>query len=296
MSVPDEPAPLHRLHTHHPRQWRDFDYVYPVISRRSRGLSVGINLNVDQVCNFGCVYCQVDRSRPPARTDVDLDRLAGELDVMLGLLASGELWTDPHFAEVPDDWRRLNDIAFSGDGEPTACPVFEDACRPAVEIKHRHELHDVKLVVLTNATLLDRPAVRRGLDVLHEDRAEIWAKLDAGTEAYFKQVDRCAMPFDRVLGNLREAGIRWGVVIQTLLIEMHGEAMSESEMTAYVDRLAELVEAGGRIRQVQLHTIARPPTESWVGPVDNAMLEHVAEAVRSRLPGLDVAVFPGSTD
>jgi sulfatase maturation enzyme AslB (radical SAM superfamily) len=50
----------------HSRAWRGCQYVYPVISRRSAGLSIGINLSLDRICNFNCVYCQVDR-RSPAR-------------------------------------------------------------------------------------------------------------------------------------------------------------------------------------------------------------------------------------
>ena len=39
----------------HTRHFTDFTFVYPVISRRSRGLSIGVNLNPDKVCNFDCV-------------------------------------------------------------------------------------------------------------------------------------------------------------------------------------------------------------------------------------------------
>ena len=57
----DQHSPLHRDHS---RLFEQNLYVYPVLSRRSRGISVGINLNPDKVCNFDCVYCQVDRRTP----------------------------------------------------------------------------------------------------------------------------------------------------------------------------------------------------------------------------------------
>ena len=60
------------------RAWRTFDYCYPVISRRSKGVSLGVNLNPNKVCNFDCVYCEVDRITPPRRADVDLDQLEAE--------------------------------------------------------------------------------------------------------------------------------------------------------------------------------------------------------------------------
>src|SRR5947209_15573299 len=89
--VSRSPLPLHRDHR------RDFGgnrYVYPVVSRRSRGVSVGLNLNPDKVCNFDCVYCQVDRTTPGFDGGVDLNVLARELDDMLTLLRSGALFED----------------------------------------------------------------------------------------------------------------------------------------------------------------------------------------------------------
>ncbi|HNC96138.1 MAG TPA: radical SAM protein, partial [Myxococcota bacterium] len=48
----------------HRRDLGDNRYIYAVVSRRARGLSIGINLNPDKVCNFDCPYCQVDRRVP----------------------------------------------------------------------------------------------------------------------------------------------------------------------------------------------------------------------------------------
>lgn len=39
---------LRQYFAEHPRHWRENRYVYPVISRRSRGLSIGVNLNPDK--------------------------------------------------------------------------------------------------------------------------------------------------------------------------------------------------------------------------------------------------------
>ena len=87
----------------HPRDWAGNRYVYPVISRRSGGLSIGINLNPDTACNFRCIYCQVDRSRAPTAPEIDLDVLRRELDRMLGWAADGSLFGHPQFADVPAD-------------------------------------------------------------------------------------------------------------------------------------------------------------------------------------------------
>src|SRR5262245_2561604 len=72
--------------------FEDNRYVYAVMSRRSKGLSIGINLNPDKLCNFDCVYCQVDRQTPPVVRDVDVPRLREELEDMLDCVQGGALF------------------------------------------------------------------------------------------------------------------------------------------------------------------------------------------------------------
>src|SRR6516225_2830206 len=150
------PLPLHRDHR---RTFAENIYVYAVVSRRSKGVSVGLNLNPDKVCNFDCVYCQVDRSTPGPTRTVDADRLYAELDDMLDRVRSGRLFEQERFTQTPPALRRLNDIAFSGDGEPTTCPEFPEIVSAAANLKRRRSLDDVKLVLITNATMFHRPPV-----------------------------------------------------------------------------------------------------------------------------------------
>src|SRR5438093_1461314 len=112
------------VHRDHRRTFADNLYVYAVVSRRSKGVSIGLNLNPDKICNFDCVYCQVDRSTPGPVRGVDLGRLRDELEDMLDRVLSGHLFEEELFRQTPETLRRLNDIAFSGDGEPTTCPEF----------------------------------------------------------------------------------------------------------------------------------------------------------------------------
>ena len=72
----------------HSRQFADFTFVYPVISRRSRGLSLGTNLNPDKLCNFDCVYCEVDRRIPGKVSHVDLSQMRDELAAMVQQILS----------------------------------------------------------------------------------------------------------------------------------------------------------------------------------------------------------------
>jgi wyosine [tRNA(Phe)-imidazoG37] synthetase (radical SAM superfamily) len=270
-----------QLHAHHPRTWRENAYVYPVISRRSGGLSIGVNLNPDKACNFDCIYCQVDRTVPPAVRKVDPDRLRGELQSMIERAVNGELFASPPFDRVPIESRQIRDIAFSGDGEPTTSPQFLDAIRIAAGIRRQYGLDNVKLVLITDAAYLHKPLVKAGLEVMDAHNGEIWAKLDAGTEEYYRKVNRPNVPLSQVLDNIREAARQRPIVIQSLWMRIHGEGPPPGEIDAFAHRLREIVEAGGRIRLVQVYTVARQTAEPYVEPLTDAELETIAARVRS---------------
>jgi wyosine [tRNA(Phe)-imidazoG37] synthetase (radical SAM superfamily) len=230
------PTPASPLFAQHQRSFEHNRFVYPVVSRRSRGVSIGINLNPDKVCNFDCIYCQVDRVQASETRFVELDAVLAELDEMLRLVTTGELFGTAKFAATPEPLRRLNDIAFSGDGEPTTYRNFDEIVARVAEVKRRHALPDVKLVLITNASMFHRPAVERGLATLDANNGEIWAKLEAGTEDYFKLVERTAVPFRRVLDNITAAARVRPIVIQSLFMRIAGESPSPGELSAFCDR------------------------------------------------------------
>lgn len=268
------------LFAHHPRQWESFRYVYPVVSRRAKGLSIGVNLNPDKVCNFDCIYCCVDRTIPPVVRKVDLGELGRELEQVLSLAATGDIFTHPPFDRTPPVLRRINDIAFSGDGEPTSYKRFEDACRLAADLLKRHNLPDARIVVITNATLLQRAAVRQAMEFLDRHNGEIWAKLDAGTEAYYRLIERTSIPLDRVLQNILAAGRIRPIVIQSLFMLVHGQPPPAGEIDAYIARLRDLRDGGCQIKLAQVYTVARGTAEAYVKPLELAALERIARGIR----------------
>jgi wyosine [tRNA(Phe)-imidazoG37] synthetase (radical SAM superfamily) len=276
----------------HPRTYAANRYVYPVLSRRAGGISIGVNLNIDKFCNFHCIYCQVDRSSLGEKHIVDLDRLADELSHTIDLVVSGRIFEGPQFRDTPPSLRRLNDIALSGDGEPTAYANFPQVVDVCAEVRRRHGLDGLKLVLITNASLLHRPQVCQALTTLDANGGEIWAKLDAGTEEYYRLVAQSAVPWRQILDNLREAAIVRPIIIQTLWMRIHGESPTATELSAYCQRLQDILAGGGRIKLVQIHTVARKPAESWVEAISNAEVDAIADLVRSRT-GLPVAAFYG---
>src|SRR6266516_637490 len=164
----------------HSRQFADFTFVYPVISRRSGGLSLGINLNPDKVCNFDCIYCEVDRRTPGKVSQVDLNQMRDELAAMVHFVRDGGLAKEPKFDELPSFiTRNLKDIAFSGDGEPTLIHNFAECVQVVAEVKRAEGVDRTKIVLMTDAAGLDNAYVRRGLEIMDAHNGEIWGKLDA---------------------------------------------------------------------------------------------------------------------
>lgn len=96
-------------------------YIYPVVSRRSGGVSVGINLNPNNACNWRCIYCQVPELKRGTAPVIDLTRLDVELRTFLQEILHGDFMQN----QVPSELRRITDIALSGNGEPTSAKAFE---------------------------------------------------------------------------------------------------------------------------------------------------------------------------
>lgn len=291
MAAPQDPAaPVYRDHR---RSFEGNRFVYPVVSRRSRGLSIGVNLNPDKVCNFDCIYCQVDRVRQSTVRFVEMEALLAELDATLDLSVSGEIWRHPQFAATPEPLRRLNDIAFAGDGEPTTYKNFDEIMDRCAALKRRHGQADAKLVLITNASMFHRPAVARGLEILDRNQGEVWAKLEAGTEEYYKLVERTVIPFRQILENITAAAQVRPLVIQSLFMRISGEPPSAAEQEAFCGRLNDIAAAGGQLKLVQVYTVARPPAEQFVTPLTDAEVDALVDLVRRRT-GLTAEGFYGA--
>jgi wyosine [tRNA(Phe)-imidazoG37] synthetase (radical SAM superfamily) len=286
---------LNSAYRQHSRTWRDFAYCYPVISRRSKGLSIGINLNPDKACNFDCIYCQVDRATPATVRNVEISALGAELSALLDLALNGNLFKEPPFDVLPPDRRAIRDIAFSGDGEPTTYPRFDEAVELAASARRQRGLTDAKIVLITDACYLTRPKVRRALAMMDENNGEIWAKLDAGTQPYYELVNRPNFPLSHVMNNIIDAARTRPVVIQSLWMNIHGRPPPDEEIVAFCGRLNDIASAGGQLKLVQVYTVARRTTEPYATALTEQQLARIVDAVRSSIH-TPVEMYPGASD
>jgi wyosine [tRNA(Phe)-imidazoG37] synthetase (radical SAM superfamily) len=275
----------------HPRSLDDHLYVYAVLSRRAGGVSIGVNLSPDKRCNFHCVYCQVDRSEPAMPREVDTDRLLAELEATLVAAREGRLGRRAADAGVSEAWTQVADVAFSGDGEPTSFPRFDEVVRDVGQTIER-VFSGLPMTLITNASLFHLERVRRGLDEIARRGGRVWAKLDAGSELWYRRVADTDVPFARVLENIKEEARRRAVTIQSLFPRVGSDVPDREEIDAYVRRLVEIVDAGGTIEAVQITTVARAPRRSDVRALPARALNEIAALVRDALPGVTVSVHP----
>lgn len=270
------------------RNFLDNEYVYCVISQRARGLSIGINMNPDKLCNFDCLYCEIDRRCRPRRRTVKIPILIEELKRLLSLIHDGRLG-ELGYHSASSDVLPFKEVALSGDGEPTLCPKFLPIVEEVVRLRARSHFPFFKIVLITNATALQLPGVRAGVDLL-SSHDEIWAKLDGGSRRYIRKINRPNVSLDVILRNIGDLGRRRPIVIQSLFPCINGEGPSEKEIDIYIRRLRDLKESGAQISLVQVYSAHRPAMDSICSHLSLAALSRIARAVQSQT-GIRAEVF-----
>jgi hypothetical protein len=127
--------------------------------------------------------------------------------------------------------------------------------------------------------------VRAGVDALLSGRGaltgEVWAKLDAGTEAWYQRVNVSRVSLDRIEANLIALGKDHPFKIQSFFCSAGGQGWDEAEITAWLSRLGRVRDSGARILEVQLYTLARRPAESFIHPVTGEFLQGIRDRVES---------------
>lgn len=231
-------------------------YVYPVVSRRAGGVSIGINLNTNNACNWACLYCQVDNLTRGGPPPIDLDRLERELAGFLDDALHGDFMQ----RQVPPEARRLMDIAFSGNGEPTSAPEFAAAVGRVGAQLERFELRGkLMLRLITNGSLLHRPEVQDGIRQLGELGGEVWFKIDRAEAADIALVNGVPLLPEKIARNLELSAGLAPTWVQTCWFALDGESPSAAARQAYCALLAPLAE---RLQGVHLYGLARPSLQA----------------------------------
>ncbi len=259
--------------TDHNRDSAGMSYVYPVVSRRAGGVSVGVNLNVNNACNWRCIYCQVPDLRRGRAPPVDLDKLEGELREFLEQALEGDFLR----LHAPPEARRMTDIALSGNGEPTSAREFEQVIERIARVMADFRLQkEVKLVLITNGSLIHHSRVQQGLRRMARSNGEVWFKIDRATAEGRYRVNGSRIAVERVKHNLKASAALCPTWVQTCLFALDGQAPARDELDAYLDLLAAALQEGISLRGVLLYGLARPslqPEAPRLSPLPAEWLE-----------------------
>ena len=243
-------------------------FVYPVYSRRSEGLSVGINLFPDKKqCPFDCPYCEVFPFS--SKAVFSLEQMETDLCSVI---------EEANEKNIP-----VKDICFSGNGEPSISPFFSDALKEAAKI--RAELSpSAKIVLITNgAGLLHEQTFDLLAEAVSSIDLDIWLKLDAGTPEWYEKINCSDISFDKLTAKIKEFTSCASVTIQTMLCAIDGIAPSDEEAKAW-EQLALDLAVNGNIRKVQIYGKARPaPEDPKAQALPVSCLEERAESLKRAL-------------
>ncbi len=257
-------------------------YVYPVVSRRAGGVSVGINLNTNNACNWRCLYCQVPDLTLGAAPPLDLALLEQELRGFLQELLHGNFMQ----RRVPEGMRRICDIAISGNGEPTSAEEFPRVIELVARLKLELALPvGIKLVLITNGSLLHRETVQQGLRCLAQHNGEVWFKLDRASEVETRRINNTNISMGKVRENLATASRLCQTWLQTCWFALDGAPPSGKDENDYLDFLAGLLRDNIRPQGVLLYTLARPSLQPEA-PRLAALTAQQMEAFAARIRAL----------
>jgi wyosine [tRNA(Phe)-imidazoG37] synthetase (radical SAM superfamily) len=272
--------------TDHDRDSADLRYVYPVVSRRAGGVSVGINLNTNNACNWRCIYCQVPGLTRGTAPTIDLAVLENELNGFLIELLHGDFMQ----SRVPEDARRINDIALSGNGEPTSSAEFVRVIALIANVRRKVELPEaVKTVLITNGSLLFRSEVQQGLRDMAKLNGEVWFKLDRASEEGMLRVNDTHTSIGKVRDNLIAAMACCPTWLQTCWFALDGEPPSRQDEDDYLEFVAALLRDGHKPQGVLLYTLARPSLQAEA-PRLSALSAEQLQSFSDRIAKLGLAV------
>jgi len=277
----------------HDRDIAGYRYIYPVISRRSGGLSIGINFNTNNACNWRCVYCQVPDLTIGAAPELDFDLLATELSDFLQDVLHGSFY-DRY--QLEPEMRVIKDIAISGNGEPTSVKEFTKAIATIIRLVEQAKIPDpFQYILISNGSLMHKAEVQSGLQLFNQYNGQIWYKLDSATDLGREKVNHAGLSSQKQIDNLISSAKQCTTWIQTCVLGFapdkgQGGLVELQEQQAYLALLAKVMQQVS-LQGVMLYSLARPSLQPEANIISSASIEQLDEfAGQIRKLGLNVAV------
>jgi wyosine [tRNA(Phe)-imidazoG37] synthetase (radical SAM superfamily) len=157
-------------------------------------------------------------------------------------------------------------MTFSGNGEPTVHPQFGEVVEVVREVRDQ-QVPSVKIVLLSNSTTLQNPAVRAAIK-----RIDLpIMKLDAGTEELFQKVNRPlgSITLKQIVSGLKQLD---DFVTQTVFMTGTVNNVTDQAVESWIKTIGEV-----RPREAQIYTVDRWPADPGLEKVDKERLHEIAE-------------------
>jgi len=262
----------------HSRELSGLKYIYSVISRRAGGLSIGVNLNINNACNWQCIYCEIPNLTRGSPPPIELDVLENELRFFLHEIIHGDYMEK----NVAIEDRHLKDIAFSGNGEPTSAEEFPQVILIVKKILEEFNLlHKIKIRLITNGSLMHKESVLEGIQVLAKMNGEVWFKVDAALEENSKVINQVNIKPQQAIDRLKRCSEICPTFVQTCIFTIDNKEPNNKEIDAYI----KLIDSAKKsIKGVHLYGIARPsmqPEAYRLGRVNINVLENIADQLHN---------------
>lgn len=237
----------------HDRNIFDSKYVYPVVSRRAGGLSLGVNLNTNNACNWQCIYCEIPNLTRGGPEPIEVELLKDELNFWINQIINSNF-----LKENTPPGTTFADVALSGNGEPTAAPEFLDVLEIIIASLKEHKLIDkIPVRLITNGSFISKK--KECLNIFNQYHGEVWFKIDAADEDSIKLINQVNLDPNSMINNLKTCAEACQTVIQTCLLKINHQVPTNDFLKNY----SKLIKPYERlIKKIDLYSLARPSLQN----------------------------------
>jgi wyosine [tRNA(Phe)-imidazoG37] synthetase (radical SAM superfamily) len=237
----------------------------PIFSRRL-GKSLGVNLlpTTEKICSFNCVYCECGWT--PDKEMLHREYLPAET-----ILSAVEA----KLKNCEEENVTIDSITFSGNGEPTMHPDFGKIISELIPLRNQY-YPKTAITCLSNSTQLFRQDVKEALQKIENPIL----KLDAGSETFFKLVDKPVIPvtLQEIINQLKS--FQGNLIIQTMILR--GEVDNQYFDNSSGEELSKLLHHIKVInpQKVMLYSLDRKTPAKNLFKIEQTDLKHISEKIQ----------------
>jgi wyosine [tRNA(Phe)-imidazoG37] synthetase (radical SAM superfamily) len=224
---------------------------------------LGVNHIPAKYCSYDCVYCQVGPTKPltiKRQNFYDTQTIQTEIEQIL--------------FEVKQQGKTVDAITFVPDGEPCLDQKLGEHLRALKPL-------GIKLAVITNATFLMFPEVRKALST--DDWVSV--KVDSVNEAIWRKINRPygRLKIEQVLDGITAFGEEFpgDLVTETMLVQgINDEDQMLKQTAKFIGSL--------KVKCAYISVPSRPPMEAWVHPPDEKRLTAAYQMFRNKIDSVEI--------